>query len=140
MLTKTLNLSLSRMFIFLFFNCIYAFLTFWIGSTLFLFFPFAIVGFFMYLFVLVFHKAVISITEKFQDSKNIQTKKPVFSIFFVFLILFCLSYLAVVYFLQKNIINNFSVPETVFSAVSWFLTLVSLVISFFFSFVNKVKK
>ena len=78
-LKNQLDISPIKIFIFLFFNCAYLFLTFWITTTLFLFlWPFSLLGILMFLSVSVFHKVFSKIT-----SKNEKQYRSTFSVVFI---------------------------------------------------------
>ena len=131
-----LNLSLHRIYIFLFFTGAYAFLSFWISVTYFFnILPFLIGGIIFYLFVSLFHKAIIKITEKNQ-TKEIRNEFKI-NLFLLGLIVFCLIYLAGVYFMQWLVTNYLDVPSNVFKIVNWALNFFFLFISFLLSFFEK---
>ena len=133
---KMLNLSFHRIYIFLFFTGAYAFLSFWISVTYFFnIIPFLIGGIIFYLFVSLFHKAIIRITEKNQ-TKEINKDFKI-NLFFFGLITFCMFYLAGVYFMQWLVINYLDVPSNIFKIVNWSLNILSLSISFLLSFLEK---
>jgi hypothetical protein len=126
--------SLERIFFFLFFSAAYSFLNFWIGSTLFLFPPFALLGLGGFLFVLFFHRLVMvgigRATPSHRGSR--QSKSPV--LLLVPLIATTVLYIFGVRYLQELVISQLFVPAASFTAVSWSLTIVSLLFSWTLSF------
>ena len=135
-----LNMSLHRAFLFLFFMCAYTFLNFWIATTLFLSIGiFAIFGIVMYVFVSVFHLALIRIgarDELAPDQKKAFESKYAF-FFFAFLILVSLAYLAGVYWMQGLVVHYLKVPGEMYNAVGLALGIFSLGLSFMLSFIRR---
>ena len=132
---KNFNFTLQRTYIFLFFQACNLFLTWWIATTLILFFPFAIGGLIFYIFTALFHKATIKIIEK----KEMQTSVGIRN-FFIVLISFCVLYILGVYGIQWLTIKYMPISEQWFSWVSWGLSLLSTFISFAISFINRNNK
>ena len=127
--------SLTRVFLFLFFNALYSFLDFWIATTLLLFFPFAIAGFFFFIFVVLFQIGLTRIAstgaKQNMDGSSIKFAIP----FILFSIILTIIYIAGVFFIQELIISAFKFPRDFFTIVSIVLSLISYGISFFLSFV-----
>jgi len=131
-----LNVSLHRIYKFLFFTNVYAFLSFWISVTYFFNAPpFVIGGVIFYLFVSIFHRGIIKIAEKNQIKETKNNFK--ISVFFLGLLVFCIIYLAGVYVIQWLAISKLDVPSDVFKVVNGSLNLLSLFISFTLSFFEK---
>lgn len=131
-----LNFSPYRIYFFLFFTGAYTFLSFWISITYFFnIIPFLIGGIIFYLFVSLFHKAIIKLTEKNQTKKIKNNFK--INLLLLGLIIFCIIYIVMVYFMQWLAVNYLNVPTNIFKIVNWGLTFLSLSISFLLSFFEK---
>ena len=127
-----LRISPMRVYLFLFFNCIYAFLNFWIAFTLSTWIiPFAVGGIIFLLIALSMQKTIYySIGRQKEDSS------ASFSWFWLIPILFCIVYFIGVYFLQQAAINM-GVSKLWFSGVDWGITILSLLFSLYISFVHR---
>lgn|SRR3989344_5449952 len=136
--------SPQKIYYFVFFSASYAFLSFWISLSYFgrASYPeiangFLIGGILVYLFVLIFHKAIINITNKNleQADKIIKDKRLI--IFYTCLIIFCGLGLVSIYLLQKFLIRSANFPSEIFARVNFALNLLSFITSFLLSFFEK---
>lgn len=91
-------------------------------------------GIFFYIFVILFHRAIINISNAnsapvFNDSKV--------KLFFIVLIIFCAIGALGLVFLKEIAINKLNIPKDIFQNLGWILEVISLIISFLISFINK---
>jgi len=135
-----LKISPQRIYYFLFFTAVYVFLSFWISVTYFYNLkPFFIGGLIFYIFVLLFHKAIIEITENKEINKFNKLVKFQINLFFIVLIFFCVIYILGVYWMQWLVINYLSFPTSIFKKVNWRLSGISLIASLLLSFLARKK-
>ncbi len=130
------NVSLQRIYLFLFFTGLYGFLSFWITITYFFNIKFFVIGgIIFYIFISLFHIGITRITARNETGKvDLDFKN---NVFFIYVISLCIIYIFGVYLLQWAMINYLNVPTTVFRTVNWILNLFSLFISILFSFTEK---
>jgi len=137
---KNFNFTLQRVYIFIFFQACNLFLTWWISTTLILFFPFAILGLIFYIFTALFHIATIKIIERKEPLKKEMQTSVRISIFLIILISLCVLYILGVYGIQWLTIKYMHISKQWFSWVSWGLSILSIFISFAISFINRDNK
>lgn len=126
-----ISFSFYRLYLFLFFTACYTFLTFWITSTLFLFFPFAILGLIFYVFVVLFHRGVNGIVRRNEGEKQ---NNSFHWLILLIVILFTVGYIFAVYWMQSLMITHFGFSETSFKVVGSVLELISIGLGIFLSF------
>jgi len=130
-----LTINFQRIYYFLFFNVCYSFLVFWITVSYFYKINgFLIGGIFAYFLVILFHRAIVNIsnanpTPAFDDKK--------IKLFFVISIIFCAIGVLGVVLLKEIMISKLNMPREIFQNIDWILEAVSLTISFLLSFINK---
>jgi len=130
------KINLQRIYIFLFFNAGYGFLSFWISVTYFYRIrAFFIGGAISYLFVLLFHRAIIKIMDKNKIDQKLPPNFKV-SLFYAGLILFCALYILGVYIMQRLMIDYLNFPEGIFKEINWVLNITSLLLSSLLSFLD----
>jgi len=133
-----IKISPQKTYYFFFFSTAYAFLSFWISLTYFAKENnFLIGGVLFYLFVIIFHRAIINITNKNQVQVDEMIKNQRLGGFYVRLIIFCILGSVSIYLLQQFLISNVDFPSEIFTRVDWVLNLFSLIISFLLSFSEK---
>src|SRR3989344_768437 len=133
---KLQNLSVKftfRIYIYLFFLCAYKFLVFWITTTLFLFFPFALAGGIFYLFVMLMQFAVNSaISRNGRNEQNTMEQKsnqaPIIIILIISIGFFIIYFLATRW-MQGLMVEYFKIPERAYSIVATALDIIAIIIS-----------
>ena len=102
-----------------------------------MFFPFAIAGFFFFIFVVLFQIGLTRIAsndaKQNMDGVSITVAIP----FILFSLIFTIIYIVGVFFMQELVISAFKFPRDFFTIVSIVLSLISYGISFFLSFVAR---
>jgi hypothetical protein len=98
---------------------------------------FFMAGIIFYIFVIIFHRAMVSITNNNQvpTDKIIKNKRVIR--FYVNLIIFCALGCVSIYLLQQFLISVVDIPPEIFTRVDWALSLLSSIISFLLSFSEK---
>ncbi len=130
-----LNISSQKISLFLFFSCIYAFLSLWISIVYFFKINVLLIGgILFYIFASLFHIAVIKLTEPYNIKKENNSN---ITLFFIIMTIFCGVSLAGIYFMQNIAVKYSDIPENIFRIVNWSLTLISFAISFGISFMQK---
>ncbi|MBU0907736.1 MAG: hypothetical protein KKD18_03510 [Nanoarchaeota archaeon] len=119
-----------RFYLFLFFTACYTFLTFWITVTFFLFFPFAVFGFGLYVLVALFHRGIKGIVAR---NEGTEQKLAPWG-FLIGLIIFALVYIAGVYWMQGLVVEHLGFSESNFRIVGTILEFVSIGLGIFLSF------
>ncbi len=130
-----LEFSLLRLYLFLFFNGIYAFLTFWIGAMAIRFPPFALLGLLMLIYTLRFHNlAVLRLSDSGEGAESGPPATITSIVFLILMILISFGYVLGVRWMQQLLIDEFGFPEIAFSVVATAFGLGSYFLSVYFSF------